>query len=132
MAESETEELVKKKGATSIIWNWFGLKRSDEQQQAILCRMCGATMLAKSGNTTNLFYHLKMKRVTEYHECQAMQPTPSSSQKNAGQKKQEPFQSTIQQSFSKGTTYNRKSPRWMQITRAIIICFCKDMVPFKR
>ena len=131
MAESQTEELVKKKGATSIIWNWFGFKRTDEQQQAILCRVCAATILAKSGNTTNLFYHLKTKHIGEYHESQAMQPTPSSSLKNAVKKKQEPIQSSIQQSFSKGTPYNRKSPRWMEITRAIIVYLCKDMVPFQ-
>ena len=100
MAESQTEELVKKKGATSIIWNWFGFKRTDEQQQAILYRVCGATILAKIGNTTNLFYHLKTKHIGEYHESQAMQPTPSSSLKNAVKKKQEPIQSSIQQSFS--------------------------------
>ncbi|KAI2647713.1 Zinc finger BED domain-containing protein 6 [Labeo rohita] len=49
MAEnvSETEELVKKTGATSVIWTWFGFKPSDEQQQNILCRMCGANVPAK-------------------------------------------------------------------------------------
>ncbi|KAJ8012466.1 hypothetical protein DPEC_G00043110 [Dallia pectoralis] len=50
------------------MWTWFGFKASDEQQ-------------------TNLFYHLKIKHVTEYQHCQEMQPT--SSPKNAGQKKQE-------------------------------------------
>ncbi|KAK0151907.1 cTAGE family member 6 [Merluccius polli] len=83
---------------------------SDEQQKEILCRVCGATVLAKSGNTTNLFYHLKAKHAIEYQECQAMQPKPSSSRKNAGQKQQELIQSSIQQSFSKGTPYNRKQP----------------------
>ncbi|XP_047656263.1 E3 SUMO-protein ligase ZBED1-like [Tachysurus fulvidraco] len=134
MAESvsETEELVKKTGATSIIWTWFGFKPSDEQQKNILCRVCGAKVPAKSGNTTNLFYHLKTKHVVEYHQhCQAMQPTARSSTKNAGQKKQELIQTSIQQSFSKGTPYIRKSPRWIEITRAITVYLCKDMVPFQ-
>lgn len=133
MAESvsETEELVKKTGATSIIWTWFGFKPSDEQQQNILCRVCGAKVPAKRGNTTNLFYHLKTKHVVEYQHCQAMQPTAKSSTKNAGQKKQELIQTSIQQSFSKGTPYIRKSPRWIEITRAITVYLCKDMVPFQ-
>lgn len=65
MAESvsKTEDLVKKTGATSIIWTWFGFKPSDEQQKNILCRVCGAKVPAKRGNTTNLFYHLKTKHV---------------------------------------------------------------------
>ena len=132
MAEGKTErlQLVKKTGATSVIWNWFGFKPSDEQQKEILCRVCGATILAKSGNTTNLFYHLKAKHAIEYQECQAMQPKTSSSRKNVGQK-QELTQSSIQQSFSKGTPYNRNSPRWIEITRAITVYLCKDMVPFQ-
>ncbi len=133
MAESvsKTEELVKKTGATSIIWTWFGFKPSDEQQQNILCRVCGAKVPAKRGNTTNLFYHLKTKHVVEYQHCQAMQPTAKSSTKNTGQKKQELIQTSIQQSFSKGTPYIRKSPRWIEITRAITVYLCKDMVPFQ-
>ncbi|KAF0022864.1 hypothetical protein F2P81_024845 [Scophthalmus maximus] len=131
MAESEMEELVKKTGATSTIWTWFGFKPSDKQQQTILCNVCWATVLAKSGNTTKLFYHLKTKHVTEYQQCQAMQPNPSSSRKNAQQKKQEPIQSSIQQSFAKGNPYNRKSLRWIEITRAITVYLCKDMGPFQ-
>ncbi len=122
---------MKKTGATSIIWTWFGFKPSDEQQQNILCRVCGAKVPAKRGNTTNLFYHLKTKHVVEYQHCQAMQPTAKSSTKNAGQKKQELIQTSIQQSFSKGTPYIRKSPRWIEITRAITVYLCKDMVPFQ-
>ncbi len=60
-----------------------------------------------------------------------MQPTAKSSTKNAGQKKQELIQTSIQQSFSKGTPYIRKSPRWIEITRAITVYLCKDMVPFQ-
>ena len=102
MAEGETErvELIKKTGATSTIWNWFGFKPSDVQQKTIICRVCGGTVLAKTGNTTNLFYHLKSKHAIEYEECQQMQTTPSSSRKNAGQKQQELIQSSISFLFS--------------------------------
>ncbi|GAA6096348.1 zinc finger BED domain-containing protein 1-like, partial [Tachysurus ichikawai] len=109
MAEnvSETEELVKKTGATSIIWTWFGFKPSDKQQKNILCRVCEA-------------------KTCHHQHCQAR-----SSTKNAGQKKQELIQTSIQQPFSKGTPYIRKSPRWIEITRAITVYLCKDMVPFQ-
>lgn len=81
---------------------------------------------------TNLFYHLKTKHVTEHQPyCQATQPTPRSSLQNAGQKKQEVIQISIKQSFSKGTPYSRKSPRWIEMTGAITVYLCKDTVPFQ-
>ena len=77
-AEGETEqlELVKKTSVTSIIWTWFGYKPSDEQQERILCRVCGATVLAKSSNTTNLFYHLKTKHAIEYPDIPSLPKVP--------------------------------------------------------
>ena len=34
---SDDDDLVQKKGATSIVWKWFGYKRSDLQQSTIFC-----------------------------------------------------------------------------------------------
>ena len=56
---SDDDDLVPKKGATSIVWKWFGYKRSDLQKVPIFCKICEKTVTAKGGNTTNLFHHLK-------------------------------------------------------------------------
>ena len=132
--EVEEEELVKKTGATSIIWSWFGFKVSDSEQKNIICKICRVTVIAKKGNTSNLFYHLKTKHVVEYEESQRMRkatqtPSESSSGKNkAGSTHR---QVSIAQAFLKGTPYDKKSQRWIDITKSIAIHLCKDMVPFQ-
>ena len=78
MAESESniatgstvEELVPERGATSVVWKWFGYKRSDVQQTTVICEKCKKTVPTKGGNTTNLFHHLKQKHLLEYEESQ--------------------------------------------------------------
>lgn len=55
----DDKELVWKKGASSVVWNWFGFKVSDLDQQTVLCKFCRRIVLAKGGNTSNIFYHLK-------------------------------------------------------------------------
>ncbi|XP_039604873.1 uncharacterized protein LOC120526071 [Polypterus senegalus] len=50
--ETDEPELVCKNGATSVVWNWFGFRPSDTQQ-----------------NTTNLFHHLKQKHLLEYNKA---------------------------------------------------------------
>lgn len=59
------DDLVHKKGVTSIEWKWFGYKRSDLQQSTIFSKICKQTVTAKGGNTTNLFHHLKQKHTFE-------------------------------------------------------------------
>lgn len=135
MAESsegvQEEELVKKTGATSIIWTWFGFKVSDSEQKNIICKICRATVTAKRGNTSNLFYHLKTKHVVEYEQSQTMRnAVPLKNQSSSGRKKVTQ-QLSIAQAFSKGTPYDKKSQRWIDITHSIAVFLCKDMVPFQ-
>jgi len=74
-AEEHDEELVKKKGGSSVVWNWFGFKISDIDQQTIPCKLCRRVVAAKGGNTSNLFNHLKTMYVREYEECTQMRVT---------------------------------------------------------
>ncbi|KAL3976330.1 CD59 antigen [Sarotherodon galilaeus] len=114
LTRDEEEVLVKKTGATSVIWNWFGFRQSDTEQKNIICKLCRATVISKTGNTSNLFHHLKTKHILEYQESRR----PISRQTN------------IFQAFSKGTPYAKTSQRWIDITNAITVYLCKDMVPF--
>ncbi len=55
--------LVKKPNSTSVVWDYFGFK-SDKNGYAIdnskpQCRTCLREVPCKSGNTSNLFKHLK-------------------------------------------------------------------------
>lgn len=133
VGEVEEVELVKKTGATSIIWSWFGFKVSDSEQKNIICKICRATVTAKRGNTSNLFYHLKTKHVVEYEESQRMRATQTPRESSSGKKKAGSThqQVTISQAFLKGTPYDKKSQRWTDITKSIAVHLCKDMVPFQ-
>lgn len=129
--EEEDEVLVKKTGVASVIWNWFGFRQSDTEQKNIICKVCQATVISKTGNTGNLFYHLKTKHILEYQESQklrtAQTPNQSSGNKKGDLRRQ---QTNIFQAFSKGTPYAKTSQRWIDITNAITVYLCKDMVPF--
>ena len=66
---TDEEELVCKRGATSIIWKWFGFQRSDSQQSTVFRRQCKHVVQAKGGNTSNLFHHLKQRHMEKYEEA---------------------------------------------------------------
>lgn len=72
MREKNLLLLVTKRGATSVIRTWFGLRKSDTEQKTILCKLCHTTVIAGGGNTSNLFYHLKMMHARQYYESQKM------------------------------------------------------------
>ena len=38
----------------------------------LVCKTCRGTVVATGGNTSNLFYHLKMKHAQQYYESQKM------------------------------------------------------------
>jgi len=56
------EELVPKKNTHSPIWAFFGLKKDHEDNDETVIY---AIILARGGNTTNLFSHLKIKNTLQ-------------------------------------------------------------------
>ena len=52
--------LPKKRNATRVVWDYFGLKAGSDgrvvssESQVPVCRLCGKSVPAKGGNTTNL------------------------------------------------------------------------------
>ena len=66
---SENEEIVDKKGlSSSVIWKWFGFLSNDKEQSDVRCKLCRKQVATKTGNTTNLFYHLKQNHAMEHAE----------------------------------------------------------------
>lgn len=65
---STQKDLVPKRGATSVIWRWFGFEESDTDQKTVLCKLCCKPIATTDSNTTNLFYHLRKKHVSEHAE----------------------------------------------------------------
>ncbi|XDV25933.1 hypothetical protein PO909_029757 [Leuciscus waleckii] len=123
LVEHDTEELVPKRGAGSVVWRFFGFQKSDVDQTTILCKCCRAKILAKGGNTSNLLQHLSRKHVLEYQECIKLKSG------NTGKAKEKSSQMSLKDAFAKGTYYDRKSKRWIEITNSITNHIAKDMVP---
>uniref|UniRef100_A0AAR2K029 BED-type domain-containing protein n=1 Tax=Pygocentrus nattereri TaxID=42514 RepID=A0AAR2K029_PYGNA len=131
MAESSAveEELVMKRGASSVVWRWFGYKISDTLQTAVICKICKKQIITKGGNTSNLFHHLrKKKHPCQYEESQkSREESPASKVSNANPGKQH----SITASLESCTPYDRKSKRWKEITESIAFCLAKDMMPIQ-
>ena len=117
-AREEDEQLVKMKGAHSIIWTWFGFKVSDTEQKTVNCKLCKKTVVANGGNTTNLFHHLQRNHVLEYEESQRMRPPQTSSGKKRAVSAS---QTSLTQVFSRGSPYDKKSQRWNEVKNAVTV-----------
>ncbi|RXN23605.1 zinc finger BED domain-containing 1-like protein [Labeo rohita] len=129
---TDKEELLPKRGAMSVVWKYFGFKKSDVDQTTIICKCCRAKVVAAGGNTSNLLHYLRHKHVLEYEECMKLRSASSST--SAGNDKvgtatQNATQTSLKDAFTKGTAYDKKSKRWNDITNAITFHLAKDMVP---
>lgn len=59
-------DIVDKKGhSTSVVWRYFVFLQSDTKQSAVHCKLCRRFVPSKTGNTTNLFHHLKQCHPSE-------------------------------------------------------------------
>uniref|UniRef100_A0A9J8CLF4 BED-type domain-containing protein n=1 Tax=Cyprinus carpio carpio TaxID=630221 RepID=A0A9J8CLF4_CYPCA len=125
---TQTEELVPKRGATSVAWTWFGYKKTDVHQTTVVCKVCRLPVPTTDSNTTNLFYHLRKNHEKEYRESQRAKTAKAAS--SDGVSAQNKLQTqTLQQAFTRGTPYSHSSRRWKEITSAVAKHICKDMVP---
>lgn len=64
---AQTNELVPKIGRTSVIWLWFGYKKTNKDQTTALCKECRSPIPTTDSNTSNFFITWKriMKRNTK-------------------------------------------------------------------
>ena len=70
-----TLNLVAKKNAKSVVWQYFGLEADEknipkqELEDQPVCRKCYKRVRAKHGNTSNLLSHLRDNHPDEYAEA---------------------------------------------------------------
>ena len=129
--EESDGDLVKKPGTKSLVWDYFGVKvdtngKPIDNTRAV-CRSCRQTVLAKSGNTSNLMAHLRVNHSRIHSELQnAMKrkatasATPSSSS-----------QCTLSESLERCQRYDRKGKKWIELTEAVTYYIAKDAVPIR-
>ena len=58
MKTENENDLVPKRKAMSVIWNYFSYKKDDIDQTHVLCDSAVKSVSTTRGNTTNLFEYL--------------------------------------------------------------------------
>lgn len=129
---SKDTEIVEKKGPTnSVVWRYFGYLKSDQKQNSVHCKLCRKHVHTKTGNTTNLFYHLKQCHPLEHTQCKTQQSQSKASA--CGVSKLSSVipaqQQTIVSTFSSSVPYDKKTKRHGDITNAVAYFIAKDMMP---
>ncbi|XP_051992400.1 zinc finger BED domain-containing protein 4-like [Xyrauchen texanus] len=137
LVEARSNEIVDKRGKTnSVVWKWFGYRTSDKLRVSACCKMCRRVVPTSSGNTSNLFHHLKQFHPIEHSESQKMrhhkslsQPEtiPSSSSPKPAVSIEKPMQQTQMAAFM---PYDKQSKRHKDITKAVTNFLAKDMMSF--
>ena len=130
LTASEITEPTKK--CTSVVWNYFGVKKDDED--SIICRKCRRPDTAKNGNTSNLLAHLKLNHPLIHQECrQAMEIKAAASGET--QSKQLPVRSvaqpTLKEAIVQSQPYDTKGKKFVELTKFITYCITKDSLPVR-
>lgn len=124
------EELVPKRGnRNSIIWLWFGFKKSDTDQTTVICKTCRQQVVTSDSNTLNLFHHLKTRHEEQYRDSVKMRESTNVTSKPRSDEKKNTHQTSLKESLSKGTVYDKQSRNHRKITDAMSKFICVDMAP---
>ncbi|GAA6086491.1 zinc finger BED domain-containing protein 1-like, partial [Tachysurus ichikawai] len=118
MSAAASEEIVNERGkVSSPVWQFFGYYKSDRSQTNVVCKLCKAAIPTKTGNTTNLFYHLSRAHPLEHSRIQRTTSVVATPQK----------QQTTMVRYSASVPYNKESKRYKDITEAVAYHIAKDM-----
>ena len=130
---SEFDLIVKPNFQTkSAIWRHFGFPADDKgritDKKKTICRLCQA-VVAYSGNTTNLKFHLQRCHAQEYLALQQQdsgdQPGPS----RASAVKTTSTQLTISGTLAKSTPFSNESAKHKQLVDATADFICQGLQP---
>ena len=122
--------LSRKKNTKSVIWDYFGIRIGDGgipvrgEEQKPVCRSCGKVVLAKGGNTTNLFTHLR-----DHHPQLHVEATRVLSSKATAVQSCKMRQASLTEVVESSRRYDPKSPRALELNRAVVYYLAKDMQP---
>jgi len=60
----------------SLVWRNFCFLKSGTEHSSVHSKLCRAHVLTKTGNTANLFHHLRQRHPFEHGECTLLQTHP--------------------------------------------------------
>ncbi|XP_074550123.1 E3 SUMO-protein ligase ZBED1-like [Halichoeres trimaculatus] len=125
-------ELVPKRGGTSVVWLHFGFNGSDTEQKTAVCKLCHKVVPSPDANTTNLFYHLQKKHEREYTDIQKFRLSKERSETGPCRAKKRYYtQRSLQESFARGTPYDKNSRRHQQLSDGVTRLICKGGLPIE-
>lgn len=134
---AEDDEFVSKRGlSNSAIWKWLQFQKLDIEQNDVYCRICRRHVQMKTGNTTNLFYHLRSSHPIEYTGSQSLRAKTASTsistlkQASSASLTVNPLQQSLVTTVSMITPYERSSKRNKDIS-TISYFIAKDMLPVR-
>ena len=128
---STSEDLIPRRGSTSVAWKYFGFEKTDVTQKTVICKVCRKAVAAKSSSTTNLFHHLRTNHTKEYEECQKLAAKEKPKSAKVTLPAAQHSQQTLADSINRKLPYDKKSTRWRDVTNAITNYIAKEMVPIQ-
>ena len=122
----EMAELLKKPGVKSLVWDYFGVKKSTNggivDDGTATCRECRRSVVAKHGNTSNLLSHLRNHHSKTYSEVTQLM--------KRGQQNRTVVEREVKQpSIEEATAYERTGKRWKELTESVTYFLAKDSQP---
>ena len=116
--------LVNKPNCKSTVWKYFGfipdVNGKPEDINKPKCKICHAAVNVKTGNTSNLQFHLKQRHPQQYFELT----------KNSPDTCKELIKSkTIEDHFEARTKLSTSSREHKDLTKSVTYFLCKDMLP---
>ena len=127
MSDSSSD-LVAKKGTTSYIWNFFGVKDNDKEKDKAVCKQCHKTVLTSGGNMSNLSSHLYYHHLKEY--ASVVEAKNSKKKKEASGSSKTKQELTLPAAIERTQPYPSGSKRAEEITNALSHFIAKEMMPF--
>jgi len=123
------DELVPKKNTHLPVWTYVGLRRDHQENvETVICRLCRAVILARGGNTSNLFSHLKNHHAKEHASIEKQKKKGKSAEENSDSSGKHE-QITLSEAVERSQPYTRSGRRWKEITESVTHYMAKEIIP---
>ena len=125
-SSSLSRTLVDKPNTKSQVWKHFGfVPKADGKPKEMdkpRCKLCFEEVIAKYGNTSNLFSHLKTKHPLVYKTIEVHRKTRSDGDGTA-------LQPLIVDAIERIKKLDSSSKEHKELTKSVAMCLAKDMSP---
>ena len=113
MAENDNDHLKRKDRMKTSAWTHFGVKTAEDgnsvEEGIAICLYCKQSVVARNGNTSNLFSHLRTQHPAKYELAMKAKKKAKGKGKATGTSPRSGTQNSINESFAQMKKYDRKS-----------------------